>query len=126
MTYPVAEWDQTDPLLQPNSMATGVHVYRSTAIPQLNGRLIFGDGPSGEIFHVSADDLPDGGQDAIRRILLTYAGAEPQTLLELIQAKNRQQGKEPASRADLRLGSGPDGQLFLLNKADGTIRLLIP
>ncbi len=126
MTYPIVEWDQTDPLLQPNSMATGVHVYRSNAIPQLNGRIVFGDGPSGEIFHVSADDLPDGGQDAIRRILLVSGGAEPQTFLELIQEKNRQQGSEVASRADLRLGSGPEGQLFLLNKADGTIRLLIP
>lgn len=107
-------------------MATGVVVYRSDAIPQLNGRLIFGDGPSGEIFHVSADNPPNGGQDAIRRILLVANGGEPRTLLELIQEKNRQQGRNPASRADLRFGTGPDGQLFFLNKADGTIRVAVP
>ncbi len=126
ITYPVAEWGQPDPLLQPSSMATGVVVYRSDAIPQLNGRLIFGDGPSGEIFHVSADNPPNGGQDAIRRILLVANGGEPRTLLELIQEKNRQQGRNPASRADLRFGTGPDGQLFFLNKADGTIRVAVP
>ena len=29
-------------------------------------------------------------------------------------------------RADLRMGVGPKGQLFVLNKHDGTIRLLVP
>ena len=37
-----------------------------------------------------------------------------------------QQGKPPATRADLRFGTGPGGELFLLNKHDGTIRLLVP
>jgi hypothetical protein len=32
----------------------------------------------------------------------------------------------PPSRADLRFGHGPDGQIFLLNKADGVIRRLVP
>ena len=40
--------------------------------------------------------------------------------------KNEKQGKKPATRADLRFGLGPDGQLFLLNKRDGVIRLLVP
>jgi hypothetical protein len=39
---------------------------------------------------------------------------------------NTQQGKPPASRADLRMGAGPGGQIFVLNKHDGTIRLLVP
>ena len=29
-------------------------------------------------------------------------------------------------RADLRFGAGPDNQVFILNKHDGTIRLLVP
>ena len=29
-------------------------------------------------------------------------------------------------RADLRMGVGPNGQIFVLNKRDGTIRLLVP
>ena len=43
-------------------------------IPQLSNLLIFGDNPSGEIFYVSADKLPNGGQDAIRRILFNDKG----------------------------------------------------
>jgi hypothetical protein len=124
VTYPVAEWGQIDPLLQPNSAATGVVVYRGTQIPQLANLVIFADMPSGEIFHVSADRLPTGGQEGIRRILLNDGGTD-RTLLEVIKAKNAAQGKAPATRSDLRFGLGPDNQVFLLNKADGTIRLLV-
>ena len=66
-----------------------------------------------------------GGQDAIRRVLFNDNG-EAKTLLQVIQEKNTAQGKTPATRADLRFGDGPDGQVFLLNKRDGTIRLLVP
>ena len=87
--------------------------------------MIFGDNPSGEIFYVNADNLPNGGQDAIRRILFNDKGT-PKTLLQLIQEKNAAQGKTPAPRADLRFGRGPNGQIFVLNKRDGVIRLLVP
>ena len=125
VTYPVVEYGQPDPLLQPQSAITGVHVYRSDAIPQLANLVLFGDFPSGEMFYIQADELPDGGQDAIRRILLNDGG-ESKTLLQVIQEKNVGQGKPPATRADLRYAAGPDGQVFLLNKHDGTIRLLVP
>ena len=58
VTYPIAEWGQIDPLLQPNSAASGLVVYRGTQIPQLANLVIFTDMPSGEIFYVSADKLP--------------------------------------------------------------------
>lgn len=126
VTYPVVEYGQVDPLLQGNSAAIGGLVYRHTAIRQLTGLLIFGDNPSGEIFYVPADKLPAaGGQDAIRRILLDDNG-EAKTLLQVIKEKNEKQGKKPATRADLRFGLGPEGQVFLLNKADGVIRQLVP
>jgi len=125
LTYPVAEYGQVDPLLQRSSAATGVVVYRRNAISQLANLLLFGDNPSGEVFYVSADQLPGGGQDAIRRILFTTDG-DAKTLLQLIQEKNLEQGRTPARRADLRFGTGPDGQIFLLNKRDGIIRLLVP
>ena len=124
ITYPTVEWGQPDPLLQSQSAATGVVAYRHDAIPQLTNRLLFGDFPAGEIFWVSADDLPEGGQDAIRRVLIRDGGAR-RTLLELIQAENAAQGREPATRVDLRLAAGPDGRLFLLNKHDGVIREVV-
>ncbi len=124
LTYPVAEWGQVDPLLMENSAATGVIVYRGAQILQLANLLIFADLPSGEIFYVSANKLPQGGQDAIRRILFDSNGTA-RTFLDLIKEKNVAQGKAPAARADVRFGQGPNNQIFLLNKADGTIRLLV-
>jgi glucose/arabinose dehydrogenase len=125
VTYPIAEYGQLDPLLQGSSAATGVVVYRGSAIPQLANLILWGDNPSGEIFYVSADKLPNGGQDAIRRVLLNHNGAT-KTFLEVIKEKNAAQGKAPATRADLRFGTGPDSQVFLLNKRDGIVRLLVP
>jgi hypothetical protein len=125
VTYPIAEWGQIDPLLQPNSAASGLVVYRGTQIKQLANLVIFTDMPSGEIFYVSADMLPFGGQDPIRRILLNSDGSA-KTMLQVVQEKNQAQGKKPATRADLRLSLGPDSQVFLLNKGDGTLRVLTP
>ena len=125
VTYPVVEYGQLDPLLQSTSAVTGVHVYRRNTIRQLENLVLFGDLPSGEIFYIHADALPSGGQDAIRRILLNDGGVA-KTFLTVIQEKNVTQGKAPTTRADLRFGDGPNGQVFLTNKHDGTIRLLVP
>jgi hypothetical protein len=125
VTYPVAEYGQLDPLLQSQSAAAGLHVYRDDAIPQLANLVLFSDQPSGEIFYIQADNLPNGGQDAIRRILLNDGG-QAKTLLQVIQEKNAEQGRSPASRVDLRFGPGPGDQVFLLNKYDGIVRLLVP
>ena len=125
MTYPVAEWGQIDPLLQNQSAASGLIVYRGKEIPQLSNLLIFTDMPSGEIFYVSADKLPSGGQDAIRRVVIGTEG-DFKTVLQVIQAKNQAQGRKPATRADLRISPGPANQIFLLNKGDGVIRVLAP
>ena len=127
VTYPIVEWDQIDSVLLDNgsSASVGLVVYRSTAIPQLTNRIVFGDMPSGEVFHVSADTLPTGGQDAIRRVLfVTAPGAAPRPVLEIIQEKNRAQGKAVAQRADLRFDVTAAGRIFVLNKADGTIRVM--
>ena len=125
ITYPIVEYGQMDPLFQPNSAAIGGLVYRNTRIQQLTNLLIFGDNPSGEIFYVNADNLPKGGQDAIRRILLSDNGTL-KTFLQVIKDKNAAQGKPIATRADLRFAEGPDGRIFLLNKRDGAIRELVP
>ena len=126
VTYPVAEYGHTDPLLvEGDAAASGVHVYRGGAIPQLDGLVLFGDNPSGEILYIDADNLPEGGEEHVRRILLNDDG-QAKTLLQLIREKNQAQGREPANNVDLRIGTGPDGQVLLLNKFDGTIRMLVP
>jgi hypothetical protein len=124
VTYPVVEWGQPDPLLQPQSAADGVLVYRGT-ISSIANLVLFTDMPSGEIFFFNADAIPNGGQDPIRRVILRSGGAD-KTALQLIQEKNSAQGKQPATRADLRLSMGANNQVLLLNKGDGTIRQLVP
>lgn len=125
MTFPVAEYDHDDPILQSRSAITMGVVYRARAIPQLSNLVLFGDNPSGEIFYVNADALPKGGQDAIRRVLLGAGAGAPKTFLTLIREKNAARGQPLASRADLRFGEGANGQVFLLNKHDGVVRLLV-
>ena len=125
MIYPIVEWDQNDPLMQPQSAASGLAVYRGTQIPALSNLILFTDMPSGEFFYVSADKLPDGGQAPIRRVLANAGGAG-KTWLAVVQEKNAAQGKKPATRVDLRINLAVDNQIFLLNKADGTIRVVTP
>jgi len=126
MTYPVVEYGQRDPLFRAACCAaTGGFVYRDDAIPQLSNLLVFGDNPSGEVMYVEADDLPNGGEDAIRRILFNDGG-EAKTLIQIIRDRNAAVGRPPARRVDLRFGTGPDDQIFILNKQDGIVRLLVP
>ena len=126
VTFPVVEYGQLDPLLPTRSAATGVHVYRGNQIPQLADLVLFGDMPQGEIFYFDAACPPAGGQDGFGRILLTDDDGVSKTLLQLVQEKNAEHGRDPSPRADLRFGAGPDNQVFILNKHDGVIRLLVP
>ena len=124
MIFPIVEFDHTDPLFPSTRLAaTGIYVYRETAIKQLTGMLLFGDNPSGEIFYLNADKLPSGGQ-AFHRVLFNDKG-ESKTFLQLVKEKTAGSTRS-VIRADLRMGVGPKGQLFLMDKYDGTIRLLVP
>ena len=125
MTWPIVEFDHNDPILQRLVAITGITVNRSSQIKPLKDLLIFGDNPSGEIFYVKADAPGTGGQGAIRRILL-IDGGQQKTLLQVINDKFAKDGKAAATRADLRFGFGPRQEIFLLNKRDGIIRLLVP
>jgi Glucose / Sorbosone dehydrogenase len=124
VTFPIVEFDHRDPLFGNNVAVTGIVVYRGNAVPQLSNKVLFGDNPSGEVFWIDADRLPNGGQDAIRRVLFG-SGASAKTLLQLIKEKNAAQKRSAADRADLRFGTGPENRVFLLNKQDGTIREVV-
>ena len=100
-------------------------MYRDDTIPQLQDRVLFADFPQGEIFHLSADDLPEGGQDGLRRVLLRD-GDQIKRLLQLVAEATVLRGLEPAARVDLRFGEGPNGRVFLMNKHDGIIREIVP
>ena len=66
-----------------------------------------------------------------QRFWLSAAGGEKKLALARSFHVSSVVSPEPArddrsARADLRFGAGPDGQVFLLNKHDGTIRVLVP
>jgi hypothetical protein len=46
------------------------------------------------------------------------------TLLGVIRDRANASGARQPTRADLRFGTGPDNQVFLLNKQDGVVRML--
>jgi len=103
VTYPIVEYGQLDPLLQPQSAVTMGVVYRRNDIPQLSNLLIFGDNPSGEIFYVSADKLPAGGQERHSPRALERQGRD-EDAAEADPGKERRAGKAPvdAGRPPLR------------------------
>jgi hypothetical protein len=45
-------------------------------------------------------------------------------LRNVIRDKAFAEGRGQPPRVDLRFGTGPDNQVFLLNKQDGVVRLL--
>ena len=125
MTYPVAEYDQQDPVLVGRAAATGLVVQRGGSVPVLDGRVLWGDLPSGEIFHFSADQPPSGGQAPLGRVLLD-AGSGAMTFLDLVRRETTRQGRDPASRTDLKIAAGPGGSILLTNKHDGVVRIIRP
>ena len=157
VTYPVVEYDRYDPLFwsagnvavtggrggrrsqEPVDAAgarlfdiavTGVVVCRDCNVPQLNGKVLFGDVPTGALMYFPADGaLPGGGPESIRQVLLVEgagAGAEgaSKTLFELVQEKRVAQGRAYMDRVDLRFGTSASGDVFLITKRDGVIRRL--
>ena len=94
VTYPIVEFDHHDPLFGAQVAITGVVVYRGTAIAALSNMVLFGDNPSGEVFYISADRLPNGGQDAIRRVLFNSGGSSTRLGASSEDAAAVDQGEE--------------------------------
>ena len=110
-TYPVAQYDHGE-----GNAVVGGFVYRGSLIPALEGHYIFGDGVNGRIFHVPVEDLELGSQAAFEELTLLRNGV-PTTLLALL-------GND--FRTDLRFGIDEAGEIYVLTKRDGMVRMLVP
>ena len=109
-TNPIAEYDHAEGIA-----VSGGFVYRGTSIPELEGKYVFGDLANGRVFYIDADQPVGGGQSVIRELRLTEDfGLTEQSLTQILGN----------SRADLRFGQDADGDLYLLNKRDGTVRVI--
>ncbi len=94
----------------------GGFVYRGTAIPQLIGQYLFGDFPSGQVFHVPVDELVQGQQAQIARLGLFDQGLNPEADLRGIMGLFGS-----TDRPDFRFGVDAAGELYLTSKADGRV-----
>ncbi len=110
-TYPVAQYDHDE-----GRAVVGGFVYRGSLIPALQGHYLFGDGVNGRIFHVPVEELVNGSQAEFAELVLLRGGV-PTTLLALL-------GDD--SRTDLRFGIDEAGEIYVLTKRDGMVRMLVP
>jgi hypothetical protein len=136
---PVAEWRHSvapasHPSPLPSNWAlnsdaiTMGEVYRGTGIPDLDGILMAGDNPKGILYilDVDNDPLDGGGEGWTELIPIDEETGEERRLISLINAERASRGLGNASRADLRFSVNTPGEVFILNKQDGMLRMLVP
>lgn len=104
-TYPVAQYDHDE-----GNAISGGFVYSSTAIPQLNGKYVFGDIANGRIFCVENSQLMLGQQAKVQELELQFE--DKLTTLRTLTG---------SAKPDTRLGEGLNGELYIFTKADGKI-----
>lgn len=136
---PVAEYRHTHTLSPhpsplPGGFQTGSDaitvgdVYRGTGIPSLDGMLIAGDNPQGTIFilDVDSDPLNGGGEGWTELIAVEESSGVDKRLISIINEERASLGLGNATRADLRFSVNTPGEIFVLNKQDGVLRMLVP
>ncbi|MEO6327279.1 MAG: PQQ-dependent sugar dehydrogenase [Ginsengibacter sp.] len=105
ITYPVAQYDHDE-----GKAICGGFEYHGSKIPELNGKYLFGDIPTGRLFYVNMADLKPGKQAVIKEWKVSFMGIQ-KTLTQLC-------GTE---RVDLHFGQDNAGELYILTKPDGKV-----
>ncbi len=105
ITYPVAAMDHDEAVA-----ISGGHEYTGTNVPELSGKYLFGDIPSGRLFYVETAHLQRGRQTPILEWRITIDGVS-KTLVEACGSQ----------RVDLHIGKDAAGELYVLTKADGRL-----
>ncbi|MDP9040800.1 MAG: PQQ-dependent sugar dehydrogenase, partial [Bacteroidota bacterium] len=103
--YPVAEYDHDE-----GKAIAGGFVYEGVAIPQLRGKYLFGDIPTGRLFYINVADLKPGNTAAVKEWFVSLNGI--QTPLRTICGQDR---------VDLRFAKDGKGEIYLFTKPDGKI-----
>ena len=105
ITYPVAQYDHDEG----NAISGGFEYWGST-LPELEGKIIFGDIVKGRIFYVESADLKIGEQSVIKEMNVSLNG-KTTTMIEL----------SGAQKVDMRFGRDDKGELYIMSKPDGRI-----
>jgi hypothetical protein len=101
-------------------------VVRGGAISQLDGILMAGDNPKGVfyILDVDSDPLDGGGEGWSELIAIEESSGVQKRLITMINEERALLGLPEANRADLRFSVNTPGEVFILNKQDGVLRML--
>jgi len=126
----------------------GGFVYRGTAVPQLSGKFIFGDISTGRLWYSNFSDMraaDDGVAQTVAemrelRVWWDDPTDSPDrgrqlypTLRPIVEAGYRSRGGKQlpgtatvagSGRVDLRFGTDRSGELYLMSKSDGMIRMV--
>lgn len=105
ITYPVAEYDHDE-----GKAICGGYEYTGRAIPQLKGKFLFGDIPTGRLFYTDLKDIRQGSEAPVKEWSISVNGSIKK-LSELCGD----------NRVDLHFGKDAQGELYILTKADGKI-----
>jgi mono/diheme cytochrome c family protein len=108
-TYPVVAFDHDE-----GKAIAGGFVYEGRAIPQLRGKYLFGDIPSGRLFFVNVTDLKPGMMATIKEWFVSLNGKRL-TLRDLCGQ----------NRVDLRFTRDEKGEMYISTKPDGKIYRLV-
>ena len=109
VTYPVAAFDHDE-----GKAIAGGFEYTGRAIPELIGKYLFGDIPSGRLFYVNIADLKPGQTATIKEWFVTLN--DKRLSLRDICGQDR---------VDLRFARDEQGEIYIFTKPDGKIYKLI-
>lgn len=113
---PVAQYDHDEG----RAIGSG-YAYEGSEIPELKGKYVFADLVRGRIFYIDMQKLEPGNPAEIKELRLVVDGSE-QELIDVVGYPNT---FRDGPRADLRLGTDEDGEIYLLTKGDGWVRKLV-
>jgi glucose/arabinose dehydrogenase/mono/diheme cytochrome c family protein len=105
VTYPVAQYDHDE-----GKAVSAGYEYTGKNIPQLSGKYIFGDIPTGRLFFIDLTEISHDRQALIKEFKVSFKGTT-RTLRQIC-------GND---RVDLHFGKDSEGELYILTKADGKV-----
>jgi hypothetical protein len=137
-TYPVIEYPHKKD--GGDAMSSG-YVYRGKKIPALRGKYIFGDISTGKLWWadyqemLKADDGDPATMAAIHPLQIRWNGAEYPSMAGITELTYHARGGKAAhlpgmaviafnGRADIHVWQDSEGNLYLLSKSDGMIRIV--
>lgn len=105
ITYPVAQFDHDE-----GSAICGGYEYNNITIPELKGKFLFGDIPTGRLFFINTADIhqPNGAPIQEWKVTIDHV---PASLKQVCGS----------SRVDLHFGMDAEGEMYILTKSDGKL-----